>query len=217
MVKLKKVLIILVIASSLLALTVFIGLDIVIKQQTQLQLYNDIDSLPKHKVGLLLGTAKYTTNPKGGINLYYKYRIQAAVELYQAQKIDYILASGDNSKYNYNEPIEMQNDLVKAGIPRDKIYLDYAGFRTLDSVVRSQRVFGQDSITIISQPFHNQRALFIAKYKGIDAVGYNAKAVQGSYSWRTKIREKFARIKMLGDLIFNKQPKFLGDPIPIGF
>ncbi len=214
MFKLIRVIITLIVGILLLILVVLVALDIAVKKQTKSQLYSDTNSLPNNKVGLLLGTAKYSR--EGGINLYYKYRIQAAVKLYKQGKIEYILASGDNSKYNYNEPIEMQNDLVKAGVPREKIHLDYAGFRTLDSVVRSQRVFGQNSITIISQPFHNQRAVFIAKYKGIEAVGYNAQAVSGTYSWRTKIREKFARMKMLGDLIFNKQPKFLGESISIG-
>ena len=215
MAKLIKISLIFSLGILLLVLSAIITIDTVVKTQTKSLLYSNIENLPKNKVGLLLGTAKYST--EGGINLYYKYRIQAAVELYQSGKVAYLLASGDNSKYSYNEPIEMQKDLVKAGIPTDKIYLDYAGFRTLDSVVRSKEVFGQQSITIISQPFHNQRALFIAKYKGIDAVAYNAATVSGKYSWRTRIREKFARLKMCFDLILNKQPKFLGEPIPIGF
>ena len=199
----------------LLVITI-ISIDLTVKIGSKSKLYDHIENTPHNKVGLLLGTAKYTSDGSGRTNLYYQYRIQAALELYKQGKINYILASGDNGKYSYNEPLEMQKDLIAGGIPKDKIYLDYAGFRTLDSIVRSQYIFGQNSITVISQPFHNERAIYIAKHKGINAIGYNAQAITGSYSYRVKIREKLARLKMMSDLILNKQPKFLGDSITIG-
>ncbi len=176
--------------------------------KTRHQVYDSVNAIPKNKVGLLLGTGKYAA--RGNINLFYKYRIDAVVKLYKAGKIEYILVSGDNSRKDYDEPTDFKKDLIAQGIPEDKIFLDYAGFRTLDSIVRAKEIFGQTSITIISQKFHNQRAIYIAKQFGIDAVGFNAKDVYNSH-----FREYLARSKASLDLVFNVQPKFLGEKIVI--
>jgi SanA protein len=163
--------------------------------------------LPDRHVGLLLGTSKYAS--QGRINLYYQYRLDATETLYKRGQISYVLVSGDNSTVHYNEPITMKNDLVAAGIPDSTIIEDYAGFRTLDSMIRSKAVFGQDRIVVISQRFHVERALFLAKARKIDAIGYCAKDVPASYGVKTAIREHFARIKLFVDIyILNKQPKF---------
>lgn len=171
-------------------------------------IYDDLSAIPKNKVGLLLGTGKYAAS--GNINLFYKYRIDAAVKLYKAGKIEYILVSGDNSTKDYDEPSDFKNDLIAKGIPEENIFLDYAGFRTLDSVVRAKEIFGQTSITFISQKFHNQRAIYIAKHHNINAIGFNAKDV-----YKSHFREYLARSKASLDLVFNIQPKFLGNPIKI--
>jgi SanA protein len=176
--------------------------------KTRNLVYDDISAIPKNKVGLILGTGKYAAS--GNINLFYKYRIDAAVKLYKAQKIEYILVSGDNSRKGYDEPSDFKNDLIARGIPADKIFLDYAGFRTLDSVVRAKEIFGQTSITFISQKFHNQRAIYIAEHYNIEAVGFNARDV-----YKSHFREYLARSKASLDLVFNVKPKFLGDPIQI--
>lgn len=189
------------------------GADKLVEKTAEGRLYNSADSIPHNKIGLLLGTSK--TLPNGHTNLYYTYRIQAAVELFKAGKIDFILVSGDNSRKDYDEPSTIKNDLIAAGIPAEKIYLDYAGFRTLDSVVRCKEIFGQTSITVISQPFHNERAIFIAGYKNIQAIGYNARDVNAHYGFKTRLREKFARVKMILDLVFGKSPKYLGEKVEI--
>lgn len=177
-------------------------------------IYNDVNELPKNRVGLVLGTSK--TLPNGRTNIYYRYRLEAAVKLYKANKIDYILVSGDNSRKEYNEAEDMQSDLMAAGIPKSRIYLDYAGFRTLDSVVRAKEIFGQTKFTCISQAFHNERAVFIAQNKALDVVAFNAKDVSMRYGFKVQLREYLARVKMLLDLfVINKQPKFLGDKIEI--
>ncbi len=176
--------------------------------------YDDTTKIPVNKAGLLLGTSKYYKDGKE--NLFYKYRIDAAVELYQKGKIKYIIASGDNRRKYYNEPKKMKTDLIKRGIPADRIYTDYAGFRTFDSVIRSKEIFGQNKITVISQRFHNLRALFIAKHFGIDAVAYNAQEVRGIHGIKVRFRELFARIKALLDIyILKSKPKFLGEKIKI--
>jgi SanA protein len=144
------------------------------------------------------------------------YRMQAAADLFRQQKVDFLILSGDNSSRFYNEPAMMKACLARMGIPENRIYLDYAGLRTLDSVVRCQKIFGQSRFTIISQAFHNQRAIFIARHYGIGTVGYNAQDVEGSGGLKTELREVFARVKVFLDLyLLNKQPKYLGEKIEI--
>lgn len=180
-----------------------------VNRATKNEIYNEIAKLPKKDVGLLLGTS--SRSKSGNVNLFFKYRIDAATQLYNSGKIKHIIVSGDNHMANYNEPRDMMNALIKRGIPADAITLDYAGFRTLDSVVRCKEIFGQDSYTIISQKFHNQRAVFLAKKSGIDAIAFNAKDVNFGYSKLTYLREYLARTKAVLDIyILNKQPKFLG-------
>ncbi|MEI6677522.1 MAG: ElyC/SanA/YdcF family protein [Mariniphaga sp.] len=175
--------------------------------------FYSIDSIPHNHCGLVLGTSKYLWNGKR--NLYYTNRIKAAVELYNCYKIDFIIVSGDNRKRNYNEPITMYNDLIAAGIPNKKIILDYAGFRTLDSVVRGKEVFGQDQFTIISQSFHNQRAIYLARKKGIEAIAFNADAVSGRMTLKVQLREIAARMLVVFDMMTAKQPHFLGEKVVV--
>ncbi|WP_228491833.1 vancomycin high temperature exclusion protein [Prolixibacter sp. NT017] len=176
-------------------------------------LYQSLTEIPENKCGLVLGTSKYVS--EGTENLFYRYRIEAAVRLYKSKKVRYLIVSGDNRYRNYNEPVTMQKDLVEAGVPADRIYLDYAGFRTFDSVIRCREIFGQQKFTIISQPFHNERAVFIARLKGIDAIGYNAREVSGIPAWKVHLREAGARIRGYFDLLFGTQPHFLGKKITI--
>jgi len=184
-----------------------------IEKASQNKLFDSTEIIPQNKVALLLGTGKYTQGKY--INLYYKYRIEATIKLYESGKINFILISGDNSRKEYDEPNTMKQDLMKKGIPEDKIYLDYAGFRTLDSVVRCKEIFNQSKITIISQKFHNQRAIFIAQHYNIDAIGFNAQDVSIYWGFKTRMREHLARVKVMIDLLIGKQPKFLGEKINI--
>lgn len=177
------------------------------------RLYDDISLLPARKTGLLLGTSKSFSS--GRINTYYANRIDAAALLMREEKIKYLIISGDNSRKEYNEPRMMKDDLIQLGIDSNRIYLDYAGFRTLDSVVRCREIFSQDNVTVISQAFHNERALFIASNENVDAIGFNAKEVTGVNSTRVRVREKLARVKVFLDMIFGVDPKFLGEKILI--
>jgi SanA protein len=177
------------------------------------KLYNDTQSIPFNKVGLLLGTSR--EGRYGGTNYYYAYRIEAAVKLLKDHKISYLVISGDNSRKDYNEPASMRQDLINAGIDSTIIYLDYAGFRTFDSVVRLKEIFGQDSVTIISQKFHNERAIYTASKQGIAAIGFNAREVGFTNDIKTQLREKLARVKVFLDVWFGKKPKFLGKKIII--
>lgn len=183
--------------------------NVIIVNSTRNDIYTTIFDIPEKKVALILGTSKYTVG--GYTNLFFKYRIAAAADLYLLGKVKHIIVSGDNRVANYNEPKEMRKALIALGVPTEAITLDYAGFRTLDSVVRSKKVFGQNEIIIVSQRFHLERALFIANKYNIDAVGFTAQDPPEKYSLKTHIREYFAKTKAVIDLyIINKKPKFLG-------
>lgn len=140
-----------------------------IKKSTEAFLYDNTSKIPQTKTAMLLGTRKTLSN--GYPNAYFTNRIKAAADLYKSGKIKYIIVSGDNSRKDYNEPEDMQQALMQQGIPQDKIFLDFAGFRTLDSVVRTKEIFGQKQLIIISQKFHNERAVFLARKNNIEAYG----------------------------------------------
>lgn len=193
---------------------ILIGLcNFIITNSTENKTFSNVYLIKKNRVGLVLGTSKRLSN--GQPNPYYVYRIEATIALFNAKKIDFVLVSGDNATKYYNEPTTFKKDLIKGGIPEDRLFLDFAGFRTLDSMVRAKEIFGLDSVTVISQKFHNERAIYLANKKGLEAIGFNAKMVTGSESLRMKIRESLARVKVFIDLLFNTQPKFYGEKIEI--
>ena len=209
----KKKIIVSLIVMVLLSIISIIFADKTIKSASKNYLYNDIATIPENKVGLVLGTSKFLQN--GQINLYYQYRIDAAIALYQAGKIKYIIVSGDNSRKTYDEPTQMKTDLMAGGVPENAIFIDYAGFRTLDSVVRIKEIFSQEKFTIISQHFHNERAVYLAHKHRLNAIAYNAKDVDKYFGFKTNMREKLARVKVFIDFLTNKTPKFLGEKIEI--
>jgi SanA protein len=187
----------------------------IVTSATQGKLFADIEEVPDNRVGLLLGTCKYVQT--GELNLYFLYRVNAAAELYKQGKIRHILVSGDNSRKGYNEPEDMKRALIERGVRQEDITCDFAGFRTLDSVVRAKEIFCLDEITVISQKFHNSRAVYIAERKGIKAIAFNAADVnENDKKFKMFVRESFARCKMFVDLyVTNKSPKFLGSKEPI--
>lgn len=181
---------------------------------TRQGIYANASGIPQNAVGLLLGTSPRTRG--GGFNPYFRNRMRAAVELYRAGRIRHLLVSGANPSRYYNEPRAMFEALVAHGVPPAAITLDFAGFRTLDSVVRAKRVFGQTSVTIISQRFHDYRALFIARHRGLQAVAFAAAPVRAHEALWARTREVFARVRAVLDLfVLHAQPRFLGDPVDI--
>jgi SanA protein len=175
---------------------------------------DDIDRIESCYAGLLLGTSKKLSD--GRDNLFYKYRIDAAERLYKTGKLKKIVVSGDNSRDSYNEPQDMKNDLVNRGISESDIVCDYAGFRTLDSIIRFNQIFCQTSGIVISQEFHTIRAVYIARRKGISLVGYNAKDVDAYNGFKTKARELLSKAFCVLDVeIFGTNPKYLGEKISI--
>ena len=174
---------------------------------------DDLSKLRYEKTGLVLGTSKSLAN--GSKNPYFYYRMDAAEKLFKESKVHYLIVSGDNSQPNYNEPEDMMNELVSRGIPKEKIFMDFAGLRTLDSVVRAKEIFGQQAFIIISQEFHNERAVFLARKHGIEAFGFNAQDVNKNAGFKTNLREYFARAKVFLDFLFGVEPKFGGDKVVI--
>ena len=179
------------------------------------KVFDRVEKIPHRKVGLLLGTAPVT--PWGTKNLYFTYRIDAAVKLFHAKKVDYFIVSGDNHSTDYDEPTCMRDSLVACGVPDERIISDYVGFRTLDLEVRCKAIFGQDSVTVISQSFHNERAIYLAGQNQIDAIAFNAQDVTSVWTtWlRGHSRELLARVKIFIDLIIGKQPRFWGEKVKI--
>jgi SanA protein len=196
----------------LLVMATALGLDRWISWRTAPFIYEDVASLPHRQVGVVLGTAKYYRT--GVINQYYLYRIQGALNAYNSGKVNYLLLSGDNALQSYNEPMTMRRDLIKAGVDPSDIVLDYAGFRTLDSIVRTRKVFDTNDFIIITQRFHCERALYIAQHLGIQAQCYAVPSPKNMLSVR--FREVGARLGALADLyLMKREPRFLGPLVPI--
>lgn len=204
----KRLLILLLLLVALLA-AAFGGSTWFIQQAAKGRVYDRIDIIPFRDVGLVLGTSRLRRD--GGDNPYFQYRIQAAAKLYHAGKVKHLLLSGDNHINGYNEPEDMRRALIADQVPDSVITLDYAGLRTLDSIVRAKKIFGLDSFTIISQREHDQRALLIAKYYGVNAIAYAADDVSFQYAKMSHIHEWLADIKVILDLyILHTPPKHLG-------
>ncbi|HSR73246.1 MAG TPA: ElyC/SanA/YdcF family protein [Sulfurovum sp.] len=196
-----------------IALSIVAGLfliDSYIAKEAAPNLYGSVEAIPAKKAALVLGTAKYMIG--GGKNYFYTYRIRAAAALFKAGKVKAIVVSGDNSTKYYNETSKMQKDLIKAGVPRKYISIDPLGVRTLDSVVRAEAIFDLKDYIIVSQKFHLERALFIAKAKGQKAIGFTAKDIPGTAAaYRMKAREYLARAKAFLDVyILHTTPRFDG-------
>ena len=183
--------------------------NIWVVKSTERYVYSDSNKLPSNRVALVLGTSHRTI--KGNPNPFFEKRIDMASHLYKIGKIVHFILSGDNSTRYYNEPMEMKKALIKRGVPEKAITLDYAGLRTLDSIIRSKKIFGQNKITIITQSFHCYRALFISRFYDIEAVAMVAEAPGFEETPSVRIREYFARLKAVLDLyVLRTTPRFLG-------
>jgi len=192
------------------AVLLWLAADVAIRVAASGRVYSSatVAAVPPVRAAVVLGCARKLRD--GRTNVYYWNRIRAAADLYARGKVRAIVVSGDNHVKGYDEPTDMKEDLVAQGVPAEKIVCDYAGFRTLDSVVRARKVFGLGNFLIVSQPFHVRRALFLARGFGCDAYGYAAEDVAGRLSVKTRVREQFAKVAALLDVVFRRRPKFLG-------
>lgn len=198
----------------LLGFLVFVlGCNLAAKAVAAGRLHDNVLDVPPERVGVVFGT---TDTVNGRENLYFRYRIDAAAELWRTGRVQCLIVSGDNRSRYYNEPQKMRRALVDAGVPGKLIVCDYAGLRTLDTVVRAKEVFDVEKVVFVSQRFQNERAVYIAQANGMDACGYNARDVEGQAGWRTKIREIGARVKMWLDVnILGTRPRHLGKKVKL--
>jgi SanA protein len=178
-----------------------------------------LDEVKPARAGLVLGSAKLVRNYVA--NPFYKNRIEAAAALFKAGKVEFLIVSGNQARGGrprggYDEPADMRDSLIAAGVPAARIYRDYAGFRTLDSIVRAKEVFGQDRVIVVSQRFHLARALFLASQKGLDDDGFAAKDPPLRFGVRTRLREIAARVAALLDVAVGTEPRYLGAPVQLG-
>ncbi|WP_238892321.1 SanA/YdcF family protein [Blattabacterium cuenoti] len=172
------------------------------------QNYEHVKDVPHNTFGVVLGTSKYLHG--GGLNAYFTNRIDAICFLFQKKKIQYIIVSGDNREKSYNEPKMMKNELIKRGIASHLICEDLNGISTIYSILRVYTIFHQTKFTVVSQKFHNERAIFIGNCLGLNIVGFNAKSP--SFDSKIQIREICSRIKVFWDLFslkINKKCIFL--------
>lgn len=173
-----------------------------------------IEEIPRCHAALVLGTSR--RDARGHENGYFTHRIDAAFALWSKGKADVIIVSGDNGHRGYDEPTEMMSALVDMGMPASAITCDFAGFRTLDSVVRLRAIFGQETAIVVSQQFHNERAIYIAAHHNITLYGLNAQDVGRRFGLKTRIREFAARIACIFDIhILHTGPRFYGVPIKL--
>ena len=190
----------------LVAAVLLFGADHQVKKAASF-VYTRIEEVPAREYGLLLGTSRVVRG--GFLNEYFYRRIRAAVRLYKAGRVRKIIVSGDNRRKGYNEPQDMKEALMAEGVPEGAILMDFAGFRTLDSVLRARNVFGVTTFTVISQKFHCERAVYLARAKDLDAVGFAAEEVPARFRFKNAFREPLARVKAFLDLhLLRTRPHF---------
>jgi SanA protein len=184
-----------VLVGSVTFLTVVLACNIWIISATKSRVFYDVGSVPVNHDGLVLATGRLVE--KGRVNQHFVRRVDAAAALYHAGKVKRLILSGDKG---HDEPLEMKRALRERGVPESALVLDNYGLRTLDSVVRARDVFRCAKLTIISERFHDFRALFLSRYYGIDAVAYAPSDLSFRWMVRSQTRECFARVKAVLDL-----------------
>lgn len=197
------------------AASILVGVYAVVSWTAHGACYSSIESVPPRLAGLVLGCVKKVGRHD---NLFFITRVEAAAKLHHSGKVQYLIVTGDNSRDGYDEPTDLKAALVRKGVPADRIYCDYAGFRTLDSVIRAKEVFGQEDFIIISQRFHNERAIYLARRGGMpDVAAFNAADPDSDSIYKMHLREILARCKAVLDVeLLGTRPRFLGDPVSIG-
>ena len=198
--------------SAVLVLLALVFADSFVRTASDGDIFASASSVPRHDFGLVLGTSPRSRG--GRPNPYFVRRIDAAVALYDAGAVRALVVSGDNANRTYNEPAAMKRALIERGVPEDRIWQDFAGLRTLDSIVRMHAVFGRPRFVVVSQRFHLERALFLADHFDIEAIGFAAEGASSVGYLLVRLREYPARVKALLDVyLLNTGPRFLGEPV----
>jgi len=194
------------------AFVLFCNLWVVLS--TKSRVFDSIADIQANPIGLVLGTSKKVAPNQP--NQHFEHRLAAAAELYREGKVRHLLVSGDRDSRYYNEPRDMTAKLLSLEVPKEAITPDNSGYRTLDSIVRAKKIYGLDRVTIISDGFHVNRALFVAQREGLDAVAFASQPVRLKSSLKARLREYLARVLVVLDLyLFDTQPNEMGDPVSI--
>lgn len=173
-----------------------------------------IDAVPRADVALVLGTAPFVAEQRR--NLFFEYRLDAAAQLIKTGKVKYVLVSGDNRSGDYDEPTAMRDGLIARGVPAVAIYRDFAGVRTLDSVLRARDIFAQSRYVVVSQRFHNHRAVWLARRHGIEAFGFDARDVPIQAAPLVYLRQYLSAGRAIYDVLAGSTPNHGGPRIEIG-
>ena len=190
-----------------------------VQRSTEDRIAISTDDVTPARAGVVLGTSRLSRG--GRSNLYFAHRMDAAAALFHAGKVEYLIVSGNQQaggrgRGGYDEPADMRDALIERRVPADRIYRDRAGFRTLDSVLRAKQVFGQDRAIVISQGFHVERALFLARAHGLEFSGFAAKDVPEFYGLRVQAREFVARMGAVFDVAVNRGARVTGPVVALG-
>ena len=177
---------------------------------TSASIFSSINNVPHTQAAMVLGAS---VTAEGALSPILKERADEAIALYQAGKVDKILVTGDNATLTHDEVDPVGKYMMALGIPKDDIFLDHAGFDTYSSMYRARDVFEVQSVTIVSQPFHLPRAVFIAQSLGLTA--YGASAGNGELYLYNSVREIPSSVKAVYDIIFARVPEYLGEQYPI--
>lgn len=201
--KIKKIVFYSVLSLVLLSALSLFTCNFLVVSNAEGKIFSDTDKIPVSDAGLLLGTTPQSRIGRKP-NLFFTYRVDAAEKLYRSGKIRHIIISGDdNSLDGINEPECMRDTLIARGVPADVISTDGKGLRTINSVERMGSVFGISSYTVISQRFHNERAVYLAEHikpEAMKVMAFNAESPTSNTALITYIREYFARVKMFIDI-----------------
>jgi len=196
----------------LTSIVIFVLINAYILFSTKDFIFDDIDDVPKAYVAIVLGAR---VMPNGFPSYVLQDRLDTAIDLYNFNKVERILLSGDHGQNEYDEVNNMKKYLISKNIPVSDIFLDHAGFNTYNSMSRAKEIFLIDDAIVVSQKFHLARSVYIAREKGISAVGIVANRRFYLSTTRNNIRESLARVKSFFEVLINVDPKFLGDQIPI--
>ncbi len=171
-------------------------------------------ALPQNDVTMILGTSR--TVRGHWVNPFFEGRMNAAAELYREGKTRHFLVSGDNGHEGYDEPTWMRDALVTRGVPASAITMDFAGFRTRDSMARAKAVFGLQRFTIVTDDFHEPRAIFLARSYGLDVVGYPSASIPFERSKMTRARELISRtVACLEVYVLHTKARYYGPKVEI--
>jgi SanA protein len=200
---------------ALLLLALIAGANYWVLHRTRDAIFTDLARLPENDVALVLGTSRYNSDGVSE-NPFFRGRMNSAARLYREGKVRHLLVSGDHGRDSYDEPTWMFDALVARGVPRSAITLDYAGFRTLESMARAKAVFGLHRFTVVTDDFHQARSVFLARSLGLEVVGFPSERVPYWWSKKVRTRELASRtVACLDVYVFHTRPRFYGPPVKI--